>query len=158
MQVEVHLLGSTNRWLISTSRARIGRDPGCEVALPPEHYPMVSREHAILSIENGRVRLSDNQSTNGTFVNGTKVSNAMLTKLDRFQLGKEGPEFEIKVIEEQMAAIAPTVVTPEAAAAATRIETADPAATPTRIAKPTEQQRVLSAVATGVRKSEAKPP
>src|SRR5215831_389238 len=134
MQAEVHLLGTTTCWLISTQRARLGRDPGCEVPLPPERYPMVSREHATLSIENGRVRLSDNQSTNGTFVNGTKISTAMLTKLDRFRLGKDGPEFEIRVIEDQPSATAPTVVTPEAAAAApTRVEPADPASTPTRI-------------------------
>jgi hypothetical protein len=139
MQVELHLLGTSSRWRLATPRARIGRDPGCEVALPLEDYPMVSREHAILTMENGRIRLTDNQSTNGTFVNGARTSNAMLTKLDRFSLGKDGPEFEIQVMEEQPAGAARTMVSGgNASSAETRIDRTDPGTAPTRIAKPAE--------------------
>src|SRR5579864_6365306 len=115
MQVELHLVGTAERWRIAGPRARLGRDPGCEVPLAAERYPMVSREHAILTIENGRMRLTDNQSTNGTFVNGTRISNAMLTRLDRFKLGNDGPEFEIEVIEDQAAANGSAVVESDAA-------------------------------------------
>lgn len=97
---------------------------------------MVSREHAILTIENGRIRLTDNQSTNGILVNGSKTASAMLTKLDRFRLGKDGPEFELEVIEEQPAAGAPTIVS--AGSDQTIRSVADPGGAPTRIAKLTE--------------------
>lgn len=146
MQIELHLLGTAERWRITTARARIGRDPSCEVPLAADRYPMVSREHAILTIENGRMRLMDNHSTNGTFVNGARVSNAMLTRLDRFRLGSEGPEFEIQVIEEQPAVSTPTLAK------------ADPAATPTRIAKASEQQSAGSATVEPVKKIEPRQP
>lgn len=144
MQVELSLLGTAQRWRLEGPRARIGRDPACEVPLAADRYPMVSREHAILSIENGRVRLMDNQSTNGIFVNGTRVTNAMLTRLDSFRLGSDGPEFQIQMIEEQPAATARTMV--NAPPVKTQAERADPAGTPTRIAKIAEQQADVPAV------------
>jgi pSer/pThr/pTyr-binding forkhead associated (FHA) protein len=163
MQVELHLVGTEDRWLLSTPRIRLGRDPGCEVPLPPERYPMVSREHAVLTLDNGRIHLTDSQSTNGTWVNGSKVPNAMLTRLDRFRLGKDGPEFEITIMEEQPAASAPTRLSVDPAASAQTMIAADPAilgsptraavaragveaATPTRIAKPAEQEKALTMV------------
>lgn len=153
MLVELHLIGTDHRWRISAPRARIGRDPACEVPLPADKYPMVSREHAILTIENQKVRLSDNQSTNGTLVNGVAISNAMLTKLDHFRLGKDGPEFEIQILEEQKATSLPTVVATKAGAAAaapTRVETNIAASVPTRIANRSEEE-------TAVLGGEAKP-
>lgn len=144
MQVELRLVGTSNLWLLSGPRIRFGRDPICEVVLPPERYPMVSREHAVLTLDNGRMRLTDSQSTNGTFVNGSKISSAMLTKLDRFCLGKDGPEFEVRIVEEEAATAAPvTLGTPSQTVIA-----ADPASAPTRIVKPVEQQKpATSAIA-----------
>jgi pSer/pThr/pTyr-binding forkhead associated (FHA) protein len=130
MQVELRLVGTSNLWLLSGPRIVLGRDPICEVVLPPERYPMVSREHAILTLENGRMRLADSQSTNGTFVNGSKISSAMLTKLDRFRLGQDGPEFEVRIVEEEAAMAAPTTLSAQPQTVA-----ADPASAPTRIAK-----------------------
>jgi len=144
MQVELCLRGTAQRWRLAGPRARIGRDSACEVPLAPDRYPMVSREHAILTIETGRVRLMDNQSTNGTFVNGTRVTNAMLTRLDSFRLGSDGPEFQIQIIEEQPATSARAIA--NAAPVKTQIEKADPAATPTRIAKAAEEQPGVPAV------------
>lgn len=139
MQVELRLLGTSSRWRLSGPRIRIGRDPGCEIALAPESYPMVSREHAILTIEGGRVRLSDNQSTNGILMNGTRTNDAMLAGLDRFRLGKDGPEFEIQLIEEQMPAGEPTIVSADAAGAMkTKVDPVDANSAPTRIAKAVE--------------------
>lgn len=47
----------------------------------------VSRLHAELHLEDSGVRLVDLQSTNGTLVNGSRVSNAMLSDGDRIELG-----------------------------------------------------------------------
>lgn len=140
MQVELHLLGTDQRWRIATSRARIGRDPGCEVSLAADLYPMVSREHAVLTIENGRMRLSDLNSTNGTFVNGTRTSNAMLTKLDKFRLGTDGPEFEILVMEERPTISATAAVQRDEANIETMVGIKSPESAPTQIPKPAAQQ------------------
>ncbi|HEY6968566.1 MAG TPA: FHA domain-containing protein [Candidatus Angelobacter sp.] len=162
MLVELHLLGTENRWRLSTPRVRIGRDPGCEVTLPPDRYPMVSREHAILTIENDRVRLADNQSTNGTFVNGIGVSNAMLTKLDRFRLGKDGPEFEFQIIEQPSVSVPTVLSAPDAATVPGGMAAAAAANAPTRIATRAEQEKQASAETaihkeTVIHKSEPKP-
>lgn len=146
MLVELHLIGTENRWRFSTSRIRIGRDPACEVVLPAEQYPMVSREHAVLTIENQRIRLSDNQSTNRTLVNGIAVSNAMLTRLDHFRLGKDGPEFEIQILEEQTTGSDPTALSTKAGSVIpTAIAGPEAANVPTRIATRSEQEKQLSA-------------
>ncbi len=139
MRVELHLTGTESRWRLAAGRTRIGRDPGCEIALPAERYPMVSREHAILTLENERVRITDNQSTNGIFVNGTRTASAMLTRLDRFRLGQDGPEFEIEAIEERPAAGAQTVVSSDLdAGMRTRADFPSPGGAPTRIARSAE--------------------
>jgi len=156
MRVELHLLGTDNRWQLSKPRVRIGRDPGCEVALAPDKYPMVSREHAFLTIENERIRLTDNQSTNSTFVNGIAISNAMLTKLDHFRLGKDGPEFEIHVLEEQASVNPPTVLSAKAVTMPTAVEARDPANIPTRIASRVEQEKRHTGQSV-IQKVEAKP-
>ena len=48
----------------------IGRDPACDIALP---YQNVSRIHARFIRRGGRFYIEDNNSTNGTFVNGTRI-------------------------------------------------------------------------------------
>lgn len=151
MQVELHLLGTSNRWLLSGPRIRLGRDPICEVVVPQESYPMVSREHAVVTLDNGRVHLTDSQSSNGTFVNGSRISSAMLTKLDRFRLGKDGPEFEVRVVEEKAATAAPTTVS----AQSQTVIAADPASAPTRIARREEQEKPLTG-ATGQDQGQSK--
>lgn len=49
---------------------RIGRSPDNDLVFDS---PTVSRHHAVIKVENGRVRLTDFGSTSGTFVNGTQV-------------------------------------------------------------------------------------
>jgi ABC-type multidrug transport system ATPase subunit len=49
----------------------IGRSPTCDVQLD---YPMVSARHARLLVEGGRVTIADLGSSNGTFVNGRRVT------------------------------------------------------------------------------------
>jgi ABC-type multidrug transport system ATPase subunit len=48
-----------------------GRDPTCDVVLD---YPMVSWQHVRLSRRDGQVLAEDLGSTNGTFVNGLRIS------------------------------------------------------------------------------------
>jgi EAL domain-containing protein (putative c-di-GMP-specific phosphodiesterase class I) len=55
---------------VDTSRFIVGRKPGASLCIPS---PTVSREHAELTVVDRGLLLRDLGSTNGTFVNGTKV-------------------------------------------------------------------------------------
>ena len=69
-------------WLIGRHRGKdlvfgldegtwsVGRDASADITLPS---PTTSRQHALLSVEDGAVRVSDLGSMNGTFVNGHPV-------------------------------------------------------------------------------------
>jgi pSer/pThr/pTyr-binding forkhead associated (FHA) protein len=48
----------------------------------------VSRRHAILVERDGEVRILDDRSANGTFVNGRRVSEAALRDRDRIRVGR----------------------------------------------------------------------
>jgi len=64
---------------------RIGRDPDNEVVVPDLG---VSRHHAELRrSDTGSYELVDLGSHNGTFVNGRKISSAVLTESDIVSIG-----------------------------------------------------------------------
>ncbi|MCV4932664.1 FHA domain-containing protein, partial [Escherichia coli] len=51
----------------------LGRDPAADVVFDPEAV-MVSRRHAEIRTTGGEFRLFDNNSFNGTFVNGQRLA------------------------------------------------------------------------------------
>jgi hypothetical protein len=66
-------------------RTSIGRSPDCGIFLDDV---TVSRKHAVLVQQNGRWRVEDQGSLNGTFVNRKRVENAELDDGDELQIGK----------------------------------------------------------------------
>lgn len=64
--------------------AVIGRSSELDIVLMED---MVSRRHAILQVRGEKIMIEDRGSTNGTFVNGEKVSKAVVTKGDRILIG-----------------------------------------------------------------------
>ena len=67
----------------------IGREPGqCDILILD---PNVSRVHARVVIENGEVIVLDLGSTNGTFVNNSKVEKTKLKPGDVIHLGQKCP-------------------------------------------------------------------
>jgi ABC-type multidrug transport system ATPase subunit/pSer/pThr/pTyr-binding forkhead associated (FHA) protein len=64
--------------------ATLGRDPRCDVPLPG---PTVSWHHARIDQTAGGIMLRDLGSTNGTFVNGQRVTMHPLHPGDRIQIG-----------------------------------------------------------------------
>ncbi|HEX4600593.1 MAG TPA: trypsin-like peptidase domain-containing protein, partial [Gemmatimonadales bacterium] len=73
-------------------RIRLGRGRECEVRLPDD-CDSVSRVHAELTVgPSGALVVSDAGSTNGTYVNGTRVTHALPVRLgDQVTLGRGGP-------------------------------------------------------------------
>lgn len=58
--------------------------------------PAVSTNHATLRFANGQFQLSDNQSTNGTYVNGIRIQITILKDGDRIQMGQTELQFKGK--------------------------------------------------------------
>jgi pSer/pThr/pTyr-binding forkhead associated (FHA) protein len=64
----------------------IGRSTGADFILDAA---LVSRVHCqLIASKDGRLELSDLESTNGTFVNGVRVERALLTSGDKVQVGR----------------------------------------------------------------------
>jgi pSer/pThr/pTyr-binding forkhead associated (FHA) protein len=71
--------------LPSGSVKTIGRSPGAEFILDA---PLVSRLHCQLSATNESVHVKDLDSTNGTFVNGERITSATLRAGDVLKVGR----------------------------------------------------------------------
>ncbi|NLG16183.1 MAG: FHA domain-containing protein [Fibrobacter sp.] len=64
---------------------KIGREQDCQIQLS---HPLVSRLHATASrLSDGSFLVTDNRSTNGTFINGHPVSSGQLNEGDVLQIG-----------------------------------------------------------------------
>lgn len=62
--------------------------------------PGVSTRHAIISTERGEFFLLDQDSTNGTFLNGQRVRTSKLATGDVIELGAFGPRLQVVIDEE----------------------------------------------------------
>lgn len=62
----------------------VGRSSDLDMVLVEE---MVSRRHARIQLQNGQISIDDLNSTNGTFVNGERVTHAELQEGDRVLIG-----------------------------------------------------------------------
>jgi pSer/pThr/pTyr-binding forkhead associated (FHA) protein len=64
----------------------IGRATGADFIVDA---PLVSRVHCRLTaLPNGELEVRDLNSTNGTFVNGDRIDNVVLSSGDRIQVGR----------------------------------------------------------------------
>jgi ABC transport system ATP-binding/permease protein len=82
---------------------RIGRDPGNELVIADD--PQASRRHAELKRRaDGRWEVADTGSHNGTFVNGKRVSRAVLSDEDLLTVGTHTFVFHGGMLEEYSAA------------------------------------------------------
>ena len=73
--------GSQQTWQIEPGRNRIviGRHPDCDLVAPDAG---VSRRHCAITCEAGRYHLADLGSQNGTLINSTRVTRAVLKSHD----------------------------------------------------------------------------
>jgi pSer/pThr/pTyr-binding forkhead associated (FHA) protein len=97
------------------SLVRVGRSPESDLRFDDVADPVVSTNHAQLVLEHGTWQLIDSGSTNGTLLNGKKITKHELKSGDRIRFGfPGGPEayFEIGKTGEQpvVASSAPTAI------------------------------------------------
>jgi hypothetical protein len=86
MQAKLIVIGGkANRRALSLNvPVIVGRSRGVGLTIA---HPMVSRQHCEIFETDGVLRLRDLGSTNGTFVSGKKVSEAVLRPHDKFSIG-----------------------------------------------------------------------
>jgi hypothetical protein len=77
---------------LGTGSKLIGRDAGCDVALVNDNT--VSRRHATFAISADTYLIRDEGSSNGTFVNGVRVTETKLNPGDEIQIGATRFRFE----------------------------------------------------------------
>lgn len=78
---------------------RIGRAPDNDLVIDGPDCAMVSLNHVEITRDGDRWRLHDLNSTNGTWLNGERVTDAEVTPPAVLRLGSQGPEFAL-VLEE----------------------------------------------------------
>lgn len=84
--IEVRCAGmKTFKMPLGNNEIVIGRDNGCHIQLPLTN---VSRRHAKLSCNGEEYRIDDLESTNGTYVNGVKISGCILRNNDLIRIGE----------------------------------------------------------------------
>jgi pSer/pThr/pTyr-binding forkhead associated (FHA) protein len=87
LKAPIVVIAAGEEWEHEAGDLTIGRDPGANVTLAD---PLVSRIHARLHVQlSGQVIIEDLHSSNGVFVNGSKVSRPLveLCEGDRLLLG-----------------------------------------------------------------------
>ena len=99
--------------LKSEKQIVIGRSSELDMVLVED---MVSRKHAKITLQGGKITIEDLGSTNGTFVNGEKVKTARLKEGDRILVGtsilklvRQGanaPELDDAVVKQKLEEVA----------------------------------------------------
>jgi soluble lytic murein transglycosylase-like protein len=81
-----------------SSMVRVGRSADCDLRFDDVADPVVSTNHAVLVLEHGTWQLIDSGSTNGTLLNGKKVTKHELKSGDRIRFGfPGGPEAYVEL-------------------------------------------------------------
>ncbi len=62
----------------------VGRDDSCDLTMA---HPGVSKHHAMITRESGQISIKDLGSTNGTFVNGARITQVVLNNGDEIRIG-----------------------------------------------------------------------
>ncbi len=76
--------GGRRSFVMPSQRVLIGRSDDCHFRIP---VMSVSRRHCELFIEDGKLRMHDLGSRNGTYLNGIRVQNANLRPGDFLRIG-----------------------------------------------------------------------
>ena len=75
----------SSSWLLTNGIHKIGRLDDKEVILDDV---TVSRNHGYITVDENILTITDEESTNGIFVNGELIKEAKLTSGTRIQIGK----------------------------------------------------------------------
>jgi pSer/pThr/pTyr-binding forkhead associated (FHA) protein/soluble lytic murein transglycosylase-like protein len=104
------------RFQIADGATRVGRAPDNDVIVHGADCATVSLYHLEISRNGDSCRLRDLDSTNGTWVNGQRITESEVTWPSVIQLGSQGPEFELVLEDAASAELGRTIEVPRSAA------------------------------------------
>src|SRR6476620_12156448 len=89
--------GAQNERTFEDRSLLIGRDAfECDIAFDRDRFPMVSRRHAEIRLQNERYYLVDLNSSYGTFLDGMQVTEPVeLSSNSRVTIGASGPSLRV---------------------------------------------------------------
>ncbi len=82
---------------LETGFLTIGRGQTCSVRFDPNAERLASKQHAFIEARPDGFYLTDNQSTNGTYVNGARVDAVRLSSGDVIEFGRGGVAANITI-------------------------------------------------------------
>jgi protease PrsW len=82
---------------LETGFLTVGRSETCSVRLDPMTERVASKQHAFIEARADGFYLTDNHSTNGTLLNGQRVSTSRLSDGDRIQFGVNGVAATVRI-------------------------------------------------------------
>ncbi len=83
---------------LSNGFITIGRSENSSIRFDPQTEKIASKQHAFIEALADGFFVTDNQSTNGTLVNGQKIQNIKLNNGDTIQFGANGVKANVKII------------------------------------------------------------
>src|SRR5260221_11102581 len=126
--------GEQRRMVFNKPEVTIGRVQGNDIVLPKGN---VSKRHARIVLKDGKFIIVDLKSTNGTYVNGRKITSPLVVKdSDKIYIG----DFIVGVDEAANAEGDGPSETTTSPPGQVRLNQAAPDARPPRPTKPTPQQ------------------
>jgi RsiW-degrading membrane proteinase PrsW (M82 family) len=97
---------------LETGFLTVGRGENCSIRFDPHSERIASKQHAFIEARPDGFYLTDNQSTNGTLLNGERIeSPAKLSSGDTIQFGRNGTNASVSI--SSAAATAPSIKSPE---------------------------------------------
>src|SRR5215472_10115457 len=97
--LRMNILGEPDRILAFAVPFRIGRAADCEVSIKNDY---VSRVHAEVVFEKGAWCIRDLNSSNGLYLDGRRVEEAVIAGPLRIRLGVDGPEISFDPVKEDI--------------------------------------------------------
>src|SRR5713226_5228982 len=93
-----HLSGSLQGRISSSGKqvVRVGRAEDCDVRFDAAKDPKVSGHHAEFLFEDGQWFIVDTGSTNGTLVDGERITKQRLRQGEEIQIGAGGPKVRVE--------------------------------------------------------------
>ncbi len=82
---------------LETGFLTIGRGDNCSIRFDPMSERVASKQHAFIEAKQDGYYLTDNQSTNGTMLNGQRIQTSKINSGDTIQFGKNGVEATVRI-------------------------------------------------------------
>ncbi|MER3631952.1 MAG: hypothetical protein C4325_07135 [Blastocatellia bacterium] len=82
---------------LTTGFLTIGRSENCSVRFDPAGERIASKQHAFIEAKPDGFYIEDNNSTNGTILNGSLIKTAKLKDGDEIQFGRNGVRARVKI-------------------------------------------------------------